>query len=190
MANNLQSHLLSVVSNSGTRGMGILAFGSEIVEVINDSRWVLLLLILLVVADFRFGLGESKKRYIEAKRKKDDIRMELYRWHASRAVRRTCNKLIDYIVGMLVGATVGMAVLEPIGISHIYGAYTVAVIAVLCEISSIGGHFLYLRGIKKLRRNSIINFIKSFAIALAKRKNEDLGEALEDAINNEPKKEQ
>lgn len=161
-------------------GVGI--FGTEATAVLVDSRWVLILMVILIIADFRFGMRESKKHYEEAKEDGDKVRMDYYKWHPSRAWRRTFNKLADYIVIMLVCQVIGMAILMPVGVSYIYGIWAGGVIACACEIFSIFGHFFFLRGVKVEKRN-IIGFAKALAVALAKKKDEDAGEALEQAFN-------
>lgn len=56
-----------VSGNTGTRFLGgVLSI--EFVSVLDDMRWMLLLIVLCVIADFRYGWGESSKRYEEAKR--------------------------------------------------------------------------------------------------------------------------
>lgn len=167
---------------TGTRGTVFIIFGGEIGAMLLDMRWGIMLLILLVVADFRYGWGESAKRYSDARKAKNDILMEHYRWHTSRAVRRTLNKLADYIVIMLMCGTVGMAIFEPLGIEHTWGAWVGAVIACGCEIVSIFGHFFYLRGIR-IETKSINGFFKALAVAFAKRKDADVGESLQEAFD-------
>lgn len=167
--------------STGTRGTVFVVFGGEIGAMVVDMRWGIMLLVLLVVADFRFGWGESKKRYNEAVRTHDELHADIYRWHTSRAVRRTLNKLADYIVIMLMCGAVGMAVFEPVGIEHTYGAWIGALIACCCELASIFGHFFYLRGIK-VESKTVSGFVKALLLALLKRKNRDVGESIEEAL--------
>lgn len=167
---------------TGTRGVTFVVFGGEIGAMLLDMRWGLMLLILLVVADFRYGWGESAKRYKQAKKEKNEILMEHYRWHTSRAVRRTLNKLADYIVIMLMCGAIGMAIFEPIGLDHIYGAWIGAVIACVCEIVSIFGHFFYLHGVH-VETKTIKGFFKALVVAFAKRKDPDVGKSLQEAFD-------
>lgn len=168
--------------STGTRGTVFVVFGGEIGAMLLDMRWGIMLLVLLVLADFRYGWGESAKRYHAAVKAKDEMLVEQYRWHTSRAIRRTLNKLADYIVIMLMCGAVGMAILEPIGIEHTYGAWVGAVIACACEVVSIFGHFFYLHGVR-VETKSIKGFLKALAVAFAKRKDEDVGGALEEALD-------
>ena len=108
--------------------------------------------------------------------------MEAHRWHSSRAIRRTCNKFIDYIVLVLFFTIFGMALLEPLGYSHVWGTYVGCAIAFFCEIMSISGHFFYLRGVS-VEKKSVFGFFKAFIIALTKKKSEDIGDALDSALN-------
>ena len=56
-------------------------------------------------------------------------------------------------------------------------------IACGCEIFSIFGHFFFLRGVTVEKRN-LVGFFKALLVALARRKDEDVGEALDEALNN------
>lgn len=166
---------------TGTRGTVFVVFGGEIGAMLLDLRWGVMLLVLLIAADFRLGWGESKRRYREALRTHDGLRAEMYRWHTSRAVRRTLNKLADYIVVMLVCGAVGMAVLEPMGVGHTWGAWAGAVTACFCEAASIFGHLFYLHGIR-VERKGVRGFMRALMVAWAKRKDADIGESLEEAF--------
>ena len=177
--------MMEIVSGNelgtGARATVVMLLGGEVTAMVTDMRWGLILIVLLVLADFRFGWGESAKRYKEAKKAGDKAGMEAYRWHTSRAVRRTANKFVDYLVLMLVGGSIGMAILEPIGVSHVFGCWAGAVTAMVCELFSIGGHFFYLRGVKVEEKN-IRGFVRAFVVAMAKKKDEDVGEALGQAF--------
>lgn len=169
---------------TGTRGAVFILFGGEIGAMLLDMRWGVMLLVLLVVADFRYGWGESAKRYKAAQREGNAILMEHYRWHTSRAVRRTLNKLADYIVIMLMCGAVGMAIFEPLGIEHTWGAWIGAVIACGCEVISIFGHFFYLHGIH-VEARSLKDFLKTLAVAITRRKvDPDIGDALGEAFDS------
>lgn len=169
---------------TGTRGTVFVVFGGEIGALLVDMRWALVMLILFIIADFRFGWGESARRYKQAEKAKNCTLMEQYRWHISRAVRRTLNKLADYIVMMLVCSGIGMAVFEPIGIEHTWGGWVGAVIACGCELSSIFGHFFYLRGVE-VEKRTISGFLKALIVAIVKRKDAEVGEAVEEALESE-----
>ena len=177
-----------LAGNTGTRFIGgVLSI--EFVSVLGDMRWMLLLIVLCVIADFRYGWGESSKRYEEAKRNGDKMLMMQYAWRTSRALRRTINKLIDYVVWAVVGMAVGMAILEPMGVNHIFGGVVATAIAVLCEAKSFFGHFFYLHGVT-YNDSTFMGFAKAFIVALAKRKSEDMGAALEESLNEEEQEKQ
>lgn len=174
----------SVVSSTAPKSISILLLGGELVNMIGETRWALLLLVLLTAADFKFGLGESNKRYHVAAKAGDAVLMDKYKWRTSRAIRRTANKITDYLMLMVVGMCVGMALLEPIGVDYIYGAYAVACVATFCEIKSIAGHFLYLHGVS-VEDSTISSLLKRFAVALLRRKSRDVGDALDEAFKND-----
>lgn len=136
---------------------------AEAVAVVYDIRWLVVLVAVLVIADFWFGISDSRKR-------KEKVRF-------SYACRRTANKLVDYLTYLLVGVLLGMGLFEPLGVcSHVTSASVALVIPAVCEVSSIFGHFCSVHDIK-------LKFDwKKFAVVLIKKKNEDVGEAVEEAI--------
>ena len=72
--------------------------------------------------------------------------------------------------------------------SYNYGGLAAAVVAILCEAKSFIGHFFYLHGIR-MEENSVRGFFKAFVVAFAKRKDKDIGEALEEGFEELDKKE-
>ncbi len=170
--------------NTGTRTMGLLLMGNELVAIIYDARWLMLVITACVVADFRYGWGESHKRYAKAKDKGDKIVMSQYRWRTSRAVRRTVNKLVDYLIWVCLGIFTGYAILKPLGADYTLGGIVATTIAVGCEAKSFIGHFFYLHGVR-IEEKSVRGFLRAFVVAFAKRKDKDIGEALEDAMEGD-----
>lgn len=178
----------SGLMGTGTRTGVITLLSGELVSIIADTRWMMLAIFLCVIADFRFGWGESSKRFNMAKKKGDKIVMAQYKWRTSRALRRSVNKLIDYIMWVSIGVFIGMALLKPIGVDYMMGGVVATSIAVGCEAKSIIGHFFWLHGVR-IEEKSIKGFFRAFIVAFAKRKNKDIGEALEEGFNNNDKKE-
>lgn len=176
-----------VYMNSGTRMFTFAMMGNELVTVIYDSRWLLATILLCVIADFRFGWGESSKRYNRAREKNDKIVMAQYKWRTSIAIRRTINKLMDYIMWVSIGSFIGMALLKPIGVDYMMGGVVATFIAVGCEAKSFCGHFFWLHGVR-IEEKSIKGFFKAFVIAFAKSKNKDIGEAIEAGFDETDKK--
>lgn len=168
--------------NSGTRAGAFALFGAEAISMIADTRWMMLAIFLCVVADFWYGWGESAKRYALAKEKGNEVLMSQYKWRTSRALRRSMNKVIDYIIWLAVGMFIGIAILRPLGVDYIFGAVFATAVSVGCEFISILGHFLYLRGVK-VEKKTITGFLKAVIIAFLKRKNRDVGEAIEEGFN-------
>ena len=160
------------VMETGTRAVGISLFGSELVSVMTDARWMLLAITICVMADFRYGWGESSKRYKRAKEKGDKIVMAQYKWR----------------MWVTLGMFFGWAILKPLGVDHVMGGVVATTVAIACEAKSFCGHFFYLHGIK-IEEKSVKGFLRAFVVAFAKRKNEDLGEALEEGFNSNDKTE-
>lgn len=176
------------LGNTGTRLLGTTALGAELVTVIWDSRWMLLAIAVCIVADFRYGWGESSKRYSEAAKAGNKTLAAQYKWRTSRAVRRSVNKMVDYLVWIAVGMAIGMAVLPYLGVNYAWGGAAASALAIFCEAKSFVGHFLYLHGVE-VKTTSITAFIKAFCVALAKRKSPDVGEAMEEGFNKVGKEE-
>jgi len=159
--------------------------GGEAVGAIHDMRWMLVLCVILIVADFRFGISESKKRHKEAVVSGDKTLAKLWEFRLSRAIRRTCNKFIDYMTLLLVFCLLGFAVTEPYGVcSHVLTAGVAMIIACVCELCSIFGHFLYLKGVEipHITWRSVGIFLGRFIAGFARTKDPDLGDALDDTI--------
>lgn len=169
--------------NSVTRltTMTVGAFVDEVCFALYEERWMLLFLVLLIVCDFRYGWGECHKRQTKARDEGNALLVEQYRWHTSRAIRRTCNKFMDYVALMMLCTAAGKWLLPPMGVDYIFGAYAGCLVALFCEAKSIFGHFLYLRGIS-VQEATVSGFVKHLAVALAKRKSKDFGEALEETL--------
>lgn len=177
------------VGNTSTRLIGTSILGTELVTVIFDARWMLIALVVCIIADFRYGWGESSLRHKKALEIGNLTLADKYKWRTSRAVRRSVNKAIDYLVWVSVGMAIGMAILPRLGIDYVFGGIAASIGAIICEGKSIIGHFFYLHGVK-IEERTIKGFIKAFVVALAKRKNADIGDAIESGFNNiEDKKE-
>ena len=156
----------TVVNESCGKMMLWAAMGAEAMTALYDLRWMLVFIVVLVMADFWFGVSESLQR------------REHFRF--SRAGRRTCNKVMDYLTYLLTGAIMGMAIFEPLGwANHVTTAAIGLGFGCLWELDSIIGHVCALHGVSN--RFSV----KRFIICLLKRKDKDLGESLEDGFDDD-----
>lgn len=152
----------TLISSAG-KAVTITAFSEEAVAVLYDLRWGLLLIVALITADFWFGIAASLRR-------KEEFRF-------SRAGRRTCNKFTEYFTFLVVGALLGLAIFEPLGVAgHVATAGVCLGLGCLWEVDSIAGHVCELHGIQT--RFSV----KRFLIALLKKKAADVGEAVEEGL--------
>ena len=192
----MESNILNLPSNglhTGTRAAGVTIFYSEITQMIVDSRWILVAVILFCVFDFRLGCKESEKRKKAADKAGNTLLSEFYRFHRSRAIRRSASKFVDYVLLMMVAESFGAAFLPYIGVPYIYGAWAGGLIACGCELSSAGGHFLFIHGVQVEKKNAkgyALAFVKALAVAFARQKGGDqIGEAVEEAFNEAENKE-
>lgn len=182
---------MNVTGNVVTRTAWLMMLYGELREIVWETRWLMLSIIICVLVDFRLGSGECGKRYAQAKAQGDTVLMTKYKWRTSRAIRRTCNKVLDYLLWVVLGAFVGKAILESVGVDYIYGSIVMAGVAIVCEAASFFGHFFYLHGVA-VEQRTVSGFIRAFMVSLVKAKNETVGEAVEagfDAVDNKQSKE-
>ena len=127
--------------------------------------WFLILAIILILGDLRFGIAAAKKRG-------EKIR-------PSRAVRRSLNKLVDYICWLSIATVVGVNFGTVFGLPLL----SVIIMAVVCviELSSIVDNYFEYKGIKKK-----INIVKLLAKLFRKPEIEEVLEDTEETtIENE-----
>lgn len=75
---------------------------SALYEFTTPLRWLFVLGVVLIIADLRFGIRASR------------VRGEVVR--ASRAVRRTINKAVDYLCWVLLAGTIGATFGDSFGV--------------------------------------------------------------------------
>ena len=111
-----------------------------------------------------------------------DKEREKYKFHKSKAIRRSANKFVDYLTYLLVGCVLGMAILEPLGIcDHVTSAAAGLGLGCVADMMSIVGHYCAVKGIDF----DAWKFIKRLVVVFVKKKDEDMGEALEETIKSD-----
>lgn len=105
---------------------------TSFIEIVEPVKWFLLAALCLIVADAKFGIEAAKKRGEHIRR--------------SRAIRRTVNKLIDYICWILVASSVGAAFGTPFGIPILPAIVLFVIYG--CEINSCFNNYFEARGSK------------------------------------------
>ncbi len=139
-------------------------FYMELLSAFFSLRWAILFMVLLVLTDFWSGLAASVK-----------VKKEKFRW--SRAMRRTMRKFLEYICYIILAMLLTKSILVPFGVcTEMQGAAIGAAIALFVEANSIYGHVCALHGIKTPPS------IKRFFVAYLKRRNQDIGSAVEEAM--------
>lgn len=176
-----------LIPQTGTSALASIAkwlFAVCLLPVYNIYRgaeWFLLAVLACVIADYRLGRGECRKRQEAARQAGDKEGMARHEWRRSRAWRRTLAKTGDYFLIVTVGVFVGHAFLPLFGVSCAWGPLVATAACCACETVSVAGHFLYLRGVE-FDPQDIRSTLTRFIVALARRKSPDLGGALGDAL--------
>lgn len=178
---------MAMDTTTGTKAVLWGSVGTELIGVVFDLRYMVLLSVALILTDLWWGYSESRLRHQEAVKTGKAVLVDLYKWHKSRAIRRTANKFVDYLSYLIVGALLGMAITEPMGwCSHVITACVGLILGCLCELASIVGHFAYVKFGVELKMVDVWQWLARFAIALVKKKSHDVGEAVEEAFDKEP----
>ncbi len=155
--------------------------GAELTTVVYDLRYMVLCSAALILADLWWGYSESKKRWYEAKVSGNEVLMEKYKWHKSRAIRRTMNKSVDYVTYLIVGAFFGLAIMEPLDIcTHTEAAAIGLGIGCACEVASIIGHVAYVKMGVELSIVDAWKAVMRFLGRLFRIKSDEIGSAVED----------
>ena len=171
----------------GCGSSAILIMWNEAQKTIFDLRWMIVLSVILIVVDFYYGTRESRRHYEEAKIENNKAGMEKYRFHFSRAGRRSFNKFVDYITYLLVSCLIGIAITEPLcGISHVITSAVGLGAGCLFDVCSTVGHILVLHNLEtpRLSTKGVTRFALKYAANFVKRKDADAGEALDETIDN------
>ena len=137
---------------------------SPFIEGWQQMLWFLILAIILILGDLRFGIAAAKKRG--------------ERIRPSRAVRRSINKLVDYICWLSIATVVGIN----FGTVFDIPLLSVIIMAVVCiiEMSSIIDNYLEYKGIKKK-----VNLIKLIAHIFRRPEVEEVLESTEQTEQNQ-----
>lgn len=163
-------------------GWAILA--QEAMTALADCRWLLITCAVFLTVDFYWGWRESAIRYELAVKANDSFGMKEYKFHFSRAGRRTLNKLIEYLSYFLIGIVLGLAIFEPFDIAtHTHTAAVGILLGCLFDICSIVGHVLFVHGIST-KGQSVGRVIMQILISFVKKKDRDVGEAIEETIED------
>lgn len=171
---------MSVQSTTGAKAVLWGSVGTELVAVVYDLRWMVIFSVVLILADLWWGRSAARKKYFEAKELDNATLMEKFSWHKSRAVRRTCNKIVDYLTYLVVGALLGLAIFEPMDVcSHVWTAAIGLLIGGACEVSSIIGHMVYVKMGIDVKAIDVWRALMRFFGRMIKSKSQEIGEAVE-----------
>ncbi len=165
----------------GAKGIMWGAIGAELTVVVYDLRFMVICAVVLIVADLWWGYSESSLRKSKAKEAGDKCLEEKYKWHKSRAGRRTANKVVDYITYLVVGALIGLGITEPMEIcSHVWCAAIGLGVGCVCELASIVGHIAYVKFGVEISIVDAWRALMRFFGKLISVKSQEIGEAVEE----------
>ncbi len=175
-------------TTTGTKVVLWGAIGSELLAVVYDLRYMVICSVALILADLWWGYSESRKRHEHASDIGNETLKDKFKWHKSRAVRRTVNKLIDYLSYLVCGALMGLAITEPMEIcSHVWTAAIGLGIGCGCEIASIIGHIAYVKMDIEVSVADAWRIFVRFLGRLIKVKSQEIGEAVEEITHESEK---
>jgi len=168
-------------SSIGPKGVLWGSIGGELLAVVFDLRYMIICSLALILADLWWGYRSARKHYEHAGEIGNETLKDKFKWHKSRAVRRTANKFVDYMTYLVVGALIGLAITEPTGVcTHVWTAAIGLGIGCGCEIASIVGHVMYVHmGIEVSTADAWRATVR-FIGRLIKVKSGEIGEAVED----------
>ena len=170
--------------NLGNKGFTLAVFGGEMVSVAFELRYMIIFSIMLIFADLWWGHSDTMKRYAIAEKANDIMGMEKYKWHKSRALRRTANKFVDYLTYLILGAFLGLAITEPMGgCSHVITAAIGLGIGCLAELASIIGHYCYIKFDMEIKVVDVWRWLIRFVANIFRIKGKEIGDALDQTMN-------
>lgn len=150
-------------SGTAVKAFTISVFSGIDTTLLYEMRWWLLACFVLTIADFKFGVERSLA--------------DKEKFRKSTAIRRTVNKLCDYVMWLLIAGILGHAIGEPMGWNPLIIESFIMAVAIFCEIESCAQNYFEARGYEYKFS------LKTFFVALLKKKNESLGEAVDKSLD-------
>lgn len=147
--------------------------GQEAIGAIVDLRWMLAALFVFMLIDTAYSYAEHVML--------EHIGEKTPPWTCSSAIRRFGGKIGTYLSFLIIGCLMGLAFTEPFGLcSHIITSAIGAAIGLACEVVSIVGHYLHLRGIYITL--SPTKIFKSLIVSYVESKSERVGKTIEEEL--------
>jgi hypothetical protein len=176
---------LTDTQGTGLRGIGLTIAGTPLLYLMKEEWAALLFIAILVIADNRFARLECALRRAEAEEAGEPL-PDKFKWRTSRALRRTANKFVNGSIFCALGLCFGVALIEPLGYPRYLGTLMACAYVAAYDIKSLAEHYHHIKSRQEnfdKVKSGAWAFLKSFAVFLAKKKNEEVGEALEEALN-------
>lgn len=168
---------MSQVHLTSARYIAPALWTAELGQYVFDLRAVLATLGILMLADFWWGVRESRKNGEH--------------FSDSTAIRRTANKFGDYftysLIGFFLATSIGVR-LDWCSNGQV-GVLIGLAIGAFCELDSLIKHVVYVHFDVRFSWKKALAIVSKyglrFVISLVKKKNEDIGEALEETFEKE-----
>lgn len=126
---------------------GMVVFMAAIGEFMGPLKWIFIAAAVLVLVDLRFGIAAARARG-------EPVR-------PSRAVRRTINKMVDYLCWIILSGVIGQAFGVPLSIPLL--PLIILLVIFGCEINSCYSNYFESKG-KKIKVNVFRLFAKKLDV--------------------------
>ena len=170
----MKATYLLTTAEEGSIATGVIA--TALAPFVDDwpklLGWIIVALVLVVV-DLRFGLQAARQRGETIKR--------------SRAARRTINKCVDYLMWIMLSYVIGKNFGDTLGLPTL--SYIMLAVVYAVELESIFANYFAAHGVHK--RFNVFKFIAAIFHSPAFEESiEDTGEEGKPTENNEEEKEE
>ena len=153
--------------HSAGNASAVTLYSEQVIPFLLQASWLLVLPVIVVLTDCWFGISESRQLNKE-------IRFSGAGW-------KTLRKLLDYYTLLILGFVIGHILPDTLNITVREVCFYFILFPTFFDLCSIIGHILKLKGIEASPKH----FLISLVVGLVKTKNTNVGNVLEDSLNQE-----
>lgn len=156
----------------------------QAINAMRDSAFLIFACFIIIIVDLWYAWHEHRYEYHQCKSEKErNYYLSHHSWRTSRAVRSTAIKFVDYLSLLIAGCVIGLAFTEPYGLcSHIVVSRIGISIGIFCDVISIIGHILVVKGFGKISSFKIVRVIAIFVSHAIKKESEEISEAIHEVV--------